>query len=70
VKSEQFSRFGGLLPEGQGHNLGMTVLHVPHSHPTELIYEMVLETQLPHETVNVLFQLVIETNKLTMLWGG
>ena len=31
---------------------------------------MVLESQLPHKTVNLLFHLVIVNNKLTILWGG
>ena len=31
---------------------------------------MVLESQLPHETVNLLFWLVIVNNKEMMLWGS
>ena len=39
-------------------------------HLTECIYQLVLESQLPHKTVNLTFQLVIVNNKLTILWGS
>jgi len=31
AKSEQLQRFKGLLPEGHGQNLALTVLYVPYS---------------------------------------
>ena len=37
---------------------------------TECIYYLVLESQPPHKTVNLIFQLVIVKNKLTILWGS
>ena len=30
-KNEYLKRFGGILPESQGQNLALTVLHVPYS---------------------------------------
>jgi hypothetical protein len=37
---------------------------------TECINQMVLESQLPHTIVNLLSYLVIENNKLTILFGS
>ena len=37
---------------------------------TECIYQLVLESQLPHKTVNLIFSSVIVNNKLTILWGS
>ena len=37
---------------------------------TQCTYQLVLESQLPHEIVNFIFQLVIANNKLTILWGS
>ena len=37
--------------------------------PKQCIHEMVLESQLPHRVVNLLFTITNENNKLTMLWG-
>ena len=31
---------------------------------------LVLESRLPHKTVNLLFQLVLVNNKLTIVWGS
>ena len=39
------------------------------SYLTRSINQMVLENQLPHKTVNLVFKLVIVQNKLT-IWGG
>jgi hypothetical protein len=37
---------------------------------TECIHQLVLESQLPHEFVNLLFILVIVNDKLTDFWGS
>ena len=37
---------------------------------TEFINLMVLESQLPHKTVNSMYLLVIVNNELTILWGS
>ena len=37
---------------------------------THCAYQFVLESQLPHKTVNLIFWLVIVTNTLTVLWGS
>jgi hypothetical protein len=37
---------------------------------TQCIYELVLDSQLPHKTVKLIFQLVKVNNKLTILWGS
>ena len=34
------------------------------------IHQLVLESQLPHKSVNITFQLVIADNKLTISWGS
>ena len=37
---------------------------------TECIHELVLESQLPHKTVNLIFPSVVVHNRLTILWGS
>ena len=48
-------------------------LSPPHLRPrpylTQCIYSLFLKGQLPHETVNLIFELVLVNNKLTMFWG-
>ena len=36
----------------------------------QCIYLLALEIQLSHETVNLIFQLVLINNQLTILWGS
>jgi hypothetical protein len=38
-------------------------------HLTECVNRMVLESQLPHKIVNLLFTITNQDNKLTILWG-
>ena len=40
------------------------------SHLTECIYQLVLESQLPHKIVNLLFTITSCNIKLTVLWGS
>ena len=35
---------------------------------TKCIHQLVLESQLPHKTVNLVFELEILNNELTILW--
>ena len=37
---------------------------------TECIYQLVLESQLPHKIVNMLFTITYQMIKLTVLWGS
>ena len=37
---------------------------------TECINQMVLESQLPHKIVNLLFIITNKNSKLTVLWGS
>ena len=37
---------------------------------TQCIYQIVLESQLPHTIVKLIFELVLVNNKLTILWGS
>ena len=39
-----------------------------HFHLKECIYQMVLESQLPHKVVNLLFTVANQNNKWTILW--
>ena len=36
---------------------------------SQCIHSMVLESQLPHKTVNLLLTITTRNNKLTILWG-
>ena len=70
------SRIGGSKPQerGSGDDPGVLVelaevrVFSLHSHLTELTYEMVSESQLPHKVVNLLFTFTDENNKFTVLW--
>ena len=51
------------------------ILPLPHSpavgfHLTECIIKMISESQLSHKSVNLLFTITHQNNKLTVLWGG
>ena len=37
---------------------------------TECIYQLVLESQLPHKLVNLLFTITYQNIKLMVSWGG
>ena len=39
------------------------------SRSPECVYQLVLESQLPHKIVNLLFTITYQNNKLTILWG-
>ena len=41
-----------------------------HVHLTQCIYLLVEESQRYHKTVNFIFKMVSENNKLTILWGS
>ena len=41
-----------------------------HRYLTQYVNSMVLEIQLPHQIVNVVFLFVIVDNKFTVVWGG
>ena len=63
-----------LLAQGadlnQGDALAFSPLHVrPRPCLPQCIFSLVLESQLPHQIVNLIFQLVIVHIKLTVLWG-
>jgi hypothetical protein len=72
-------RFQGLLTWKQRTKSGC-VLYVAHSldsgtvwnfvYLTRCVHQLVLESQLTHKTVNLIFQLVIVNNKLTILRGS
>ena len=40
------------------------------AHLTEFINEMIIDSQLPHKIVNLLFIITYWNNKLTVLWGS
>ena len=40
------------------------------AHDTECIYELVLESQLPHKIFNLLLTIADQNVKLTFFWGG
>ena len=42
---------------------------VLHIYLTHYIYQLALEGQLPHKTVNMMFWFSMANNKLTILWG-
>ena len=44
--------------------------HICQVYLTQSVYQLVLESQLSHKTVNLIFQLVIVNNKLTIVWGS
>jgi len=46
------------------------ILSLSHSYLTQRIDRLVLESQLPHKTVNLIFPLVIVINKLTIFVEG
>ena len=37
---------------------------------TDCIYELVLESQLPHKIVNIMFTITNQNTELTVLWGS
>ena len=39
------------------------------SHLTECVHQLVLESQLPHKTVNLLLTITNQDDNLTVLWG-
>ena len=41
-----------------------------HLYLTDCIYELVLESQLPHRIVNLLFTITNQNIQLTILWGS
>ena len=55
----------GKLRNGIGQVGGLVGAHL-----TEGIYQLVVESKLPHKTVNLFFTFTNQNNKLTILWGG
>ena len=73
---EYLERFQGLLPDSQGQNLAVTVLHVPSTpdsgqhYLTLSVLEFVLQTSIPIEIRQLIILLVKVKDKLTDLLGG
>ena len=66
VASDDNHTFDGRVKQGGRQPLGPT----PGTHPFSSDTISVLESQLPHKIVNLKFQLVNVSNKLTISWGS